>query len=131
MITRMRERMELSVLTYPVALILNDSDLSLLTIPLNSRSGKVVRGAPSYSGKRLCPGPTPGEMGEMSDRELQSILDSPTVVIQVRDASGRYLRINRRFEETFGLGRSQILGKTDYNCFQGRLPVGSAPIFWW
>jgi two-component system sensor histidine kinase/response regulator len=53
----------------------------------------------------------------MSDRELQSILDNSTAVIQVKDASGRYLRINRRFEEIFGLDRSGILGKTDHELF--------------
>ncbi len=53
----------------------------------------------------------------MSDRELQSILDNSTAVIQVKDLSGRYVRINRRFEEIFGLDRSQIIGKTDHDLF--------------
>ena len=53
----------------------------------------------------------------MSDRELQSILDNSTAVIQVKDLRGRYLRVNRRFEEIFGLDRSQILGKTDHDLF--------------
>jgi two-component system sensor histidine kinase/response regulator len=59
----------------------------------------------------------PGKGGEMSDRELQSILDNSTAVIQVKDVDGRYLRINRRFEEIFGLDRSKILGKTDHELF--------------
>src|SRR5579862_6195966 len=54
---------------------------------------------------------------EMSDRELQSILDNSTAVVQVKDLSGRYVRINRRFEEIFGLDRSQILGKNDHDLF--------------
>jgi PAS domain S-box-containing protein len=53
----------------------------------------------------------------MSDRELQSILDNSTAVIQVKDLAGRYVRINRRFEAIFGLDRSQILGKTDHDLF--------------
>src|ERR1700720_4117756 len=53
----------------------------------------------------------------MSDRELQSILDNSTAVIQVKDLSGRYVRINQRFEEIFGLDRAQILGKTDHDLF--------------
>ena len=53
----------------------------------------------------------------MSDRELQSILDNSTAVVQVKDLSGRYVRINRRFEEIFGLDRSQIIGKTDHDLF--------------
>jgi PAS domain S-box-containing protein len=54
---------------------------------------------------------------KMSDRELQSILDNSTAVIQVKDLSGRYVRINRRFEEIFGLDRSEIVGKTDHDLF--------------
>jgi PAS domain S-box-containing protein len=53
----------------------------------------------------------------MSDRELQSILDNSTAVVQVKDLNGRYVRINRRFEEIFGLDRTQILGKTDHDLF--------------
>jgi two-component system, sensor histidine kinase and response regulator len=53
----------------------------------------------------------------MSDRELQSILDNSTAVIQVKGVDGHYLRINRRFEEIFGLDRSEILGKTDHELF--------------
>src|SRR5215472_15163722 len=53
----------------------------------------------------------------MSDRELQSILDNSAAVIEVKDVSGRYLRINRRFEEIFGLDQSEVLGKTDYDLF--------------
>jgi hypothetical protein len=47
-------------------------------------------------------------MGEMSRRDLQSILDNSTLVIQVKDAGGRYVRINCRFEG----------------------PIGSAPMTW-
>jgi hypothetical protein len=32
-------------------------------------------------------------MGEMSRRDLLSILDNSTLVIQVKDAGGRYVRI--------------------------------------
>jgi PAS domain S-box-containing protein len=53
----------------------------------------------------------------MSNRELQSILDNSTAVIQMKDLAGRYVRINRRFEAIFGLDRSQILGKTDHDLF--------------
>jgi PAS domain S-box-containing protein len=53
----------------------------------------------------------------MSDRELQSILDNSTAVIQVKDLGGHYLRINRQWEEIFGLRRSQIIGKTDHELF--------------
>jgi two-component system sensor histidine kinase/response regulator len=60
-------------------------------------------------------------MEQMSDRELQSILDNSTAVIEVKDVNGRYLRINRRFEEIFGLDRSEVLGKTDHDLFCGEI----------
>jgi PAS domain S-box-containing protein len=53
----------------------------------------------------------------MSDRELQSILDNSPAVIYVKDISGHFLRVNRRFEEIFGLDRSQIVGKTNHELF--------------
>ena len=53
----------------------------------------------------------------MRDLELQSILDNSTAIIYVKDTSGRYLRVNRQFEQTIGLDRSLILGKTDHELF--------------
>jgi PAS domain S-box-containing protein len=52
-----------------------------------------------------------------ADRELQSILDNSAAVVQVKDLDGRYLRINRRFEQIFGLDRSKVVGKTDHDLF--------------
>jgi len=53
----------------------------------------------------------------MSEQELQSILDNSNAVIYVKDTDGRYLRINRRFEDLFGVSRTEVLGKTDYDLF--------------
>src|SRR5215471_7437399 len=53
----------------------------------------------------------------MSERELQSILDNSTAVIYVKDTGGRYLRVNRRFEDLFGVSRTEVLGRTDYDLF--------------
>ena len=53
----------------------------------------------------------------MSEQELQSILDNSTAVIYVKDTCGRYLRVNRRFEDLFGVRRAEVLGKTDYDLF--------------
>jgi len=35
----------------------------------------------------------------------------------MKDAAGRYLLINRRYEELFGINRQQIAGKTDHDVF--------------
>ena len=57
----------------------------------------------------------------MSNRELQSILDNSTTLIWVKDISGRYLRINRQYEESLGVDRSKIHGKTDHELFPKEL----------
>jgi c-di-GMP phosphodiesterase len=45
--------------------------------------------------------------------QLRTILDATTAVIYLKDAAGRYLFVNRQFQEVFGLRREQILGKLD------------------
>jgi len=48
---------------------------------------------------------------------LQSIIDNSTTVVYVKDLEGRYLLVNRRFEELFHHTREAVLGKTDYDVF--------------
>lgn len=50
-------------------------------------------------------------------RLLQSIIDTSTAVIYVKDREGRFLLINSRFEELFHVTRSWIVGRTDYDVF--------------
>jgi PAS domain S-box-containing protein len=45
--------------------------------------------------------------------KLQQIIDNSATLIFVKDTKGRYLLVNRAFEETFGLGREEMKGKTD------------------
>ncbi len=59
---------------------------------------------------------------EMDEREtvevrLQQIIDNTTAVIYVKDAEGRYVLINRRFEELFHVRREHMAGRTDYDVF--------------
>ncbi len=59
---------------------------------------------------------------EMDEREkveerLQQIIDNTTAVIYVKDAEGRYVLVNRRFEELFHVRRNQMAGRTDYDVF--------------
>jgi formate hydrogenlyase transcriptional activator len=60
----------------------------------------------------------------MSDQELQSIFDNSTAVIYVKDRGGRYLRVNRRFEDLFGVSGAEALGKTDYDLFPREMADG-------
>ena len=48
---------------------------------------------------------------------LQSIIDNSAAVIYVKDLEGRYLLINRRYEELFHVKRQEIAGKTDFDIF--------------
>lgn len=52
-----------------------------------------------------------------SQELLQSIISNSTTVVYVKDLAGRYLLINRRFEELFHVTQAGILGKTDYDLF--------------
>jgi PAS domain S-box-containing protein len=52
-----------------------------------------------------------------SQQLLQEMADSTTAVIYVKEANGRYLLVNRRFEEIFGLRAEQIIGFTDHEIF--------------
>jgi len=48
---------------------------------------------------------------------LKAIIDNSTAVIYVKDLRGRYLLINRRYEEIFQISREATLGKTDLDLF--------------
>jgi two-component system sensor histidine kinase/response regulator len=48
---------------------------------------------------------------------LQAIFDNSNVGIHVKDLEGRYLLVNRRFEEAVGRRGDEILGKTDLDIF--------------
>ncbi|MCH8922811.1 MAG: PAS domain-containing protein [Planctomycetes bacterium] len=52
-----------------------------------------------------------------SEERLQSILDETTAVVYLKDRQGRYLLINRQFEELFHVSKAEVLGKTDLDLF--------------
>jgi len=52
-----------------------------------------------------------------SERLLHAIIDNSTTVVYVKDKDGRYLLVNRRFEELFHCSREWLAGKTDYDVF--------------
>jgi PAS domain S-box-containing protein len=52
-----------------------------------------------------------------SQHLLEAIINNSTAVIYVKDIVGRYILINRRFEELFHIKREAIAGKTDYDIF--------------
>ena len=52
-----------------------------------------------------------------SQQLLQAIIDNSQAVVYVKDLDGRYLLVNRRFEQIFRLGHGTILGRTDHEVF--------------
>ena len=52
-----------------------------------------------------------------SEVRLQSILDETTAVVYLKDRQGRYLLVNRQFEELFHVSKAEVVGKTDLDIF--------------
>jgi PAS domain S-box-containing protein len=52
-----------------------------------------------------------------SQHLLQAIVDNSPTLIYVKDLEGRYLMVNRRYEELFHVIARSLIGKTDYDVF--------------
>ena len=52
-----------------------------------------------------------------SEELLRSIINNSTAVIYAKEANGKYLLINSRFEQLFNVTLDQIRGKTDHDIF--------------
>ncbi|MEO5359629.1 MAG: response regulator [Nitrospirota bacterium] len=48
---------------------------------------------------------------------LQSIMDNAQAVIYLKDTTGRYLMVNRHFEDLFHKTKEEVTGRTDYEIF--------------
>ncbi len=59
------------------------------------------------------------ESGEAHEdhRALEELIDSSTAVIYIKDLDGRYLRINRQYEELFDVTNESVCGQTDHALF--------------
>src|SRR5260370_1423134 len=53
----------------------------------------------------------------VSQARLQAILDHSSSLIFLKNMQGRYLLVNRRFEEVFHYSSAQVVGKTDTDIF--------------
>ncbi len=56
---------------------------------------------------------------------LEGMLDNSPSLIFIKDTAGRYLLVNRQFEERFGVRRSDVLGRCDDEIFD----AGQAALF--
>lgn len=52
-----------------------------------------------------------------SEERFRAIMDNSLALIFLKDLDGRYLQINRKFEEVFHLANHDIIGKTDEEIF--------------
>ena len=50
-------------------------------------------------------------------KELQSIIDYSPSPIALKNLQGRYTRINKQFEQIYGVAAGTIMGKTDFEVF--------------
>ncbi|MEI6414781.1 MAG: PAS domain S-box protein, partial [Pseudomonadota bacterium] len=62
---------------------------------------------------------------QLGENRSKEILDNTTNVIFVKDLTGRYLFVNRRYETLFHISNEAIYGKTDFDIF----PLEAASAF--
>ncbi len=60
-----------------------------------------------------------------SEMLLHAILDNATAVIYAKDRDGRYLFVNKKYEDVFGFTTEMLKGKLDHDIF----PAESADVF--
>jgi PAS domain S-box-containing protein len=51
------------------------------------------------------------------EQQLQAILNNSTAVVALKDSEGRYLLVNRMFEQLFRFSQDEVEGKTDHDLF--------------
>ncbi len=56
-----------------------------------------------------------------SEKRLQAILDNSSTIIFMKDLQGRYILVNHRFEELFGVSKKEAMGRTDHDLFTPEL----------
>lgn len=52
-----------------------------------------------------------------SEQQLHAILDNSSAVVALKDSEGRYVMVNRMFEQLFKLKQDEVKGKTDHDLF--------------
>lgn len=56
-----------------------------------------------------------------SEQLLQAIVDNSATILYIKDPEGRYLLVNRQFENRFHVTRAAVVGRTDYDLFPREL----------
>ena len=54
---------------------------------------------------------------KLADQRMQAVVDNASAVVFMKNAEGRYLMVNRLFEQLFHMTREEIVGSTDFEIF--------------
>jgi PAS domain S-box-containing protein len=52
-----------------------------------------------------------------SEQRLQAIIDNVAAIVYVKDVEGRYLLINRHYQQVLSIDAQRMIGRTDYDFF--------------
>ena len=52
-----------------------------------------------------------------AESQYKAILDNASAIVYLKDLEGKFLLVNRRYEELFHLDANEAIGKTDYDLF--------------
>jgi PAS domain S-box-containing protein len=61
------------------------------------------------------------ELDRVRHERFQQLVDHAPAIVSVKGLDGRYLLVNRMFEDVFGIRRDRALGRTDDDLFPPRL----------
>ena len=57
----------------------------------------------------------------LSEARLQAFLQNSPAIMFMKDLDGRYVLINKQFEENFNITQDQVIGKTDYDFLSTKI----------
>jgi diguanylate cyclase (GGDEF)-like protein/PAS domain S-box-containing protein len=77
--------------------------------------------SPSTSGAKGAGDDERLRLSEERNARLQAFMDHSPSVIFIKDLQGRYLYVNERFTQAFGLGRKDVISRTDSDIFSAEI----------
>jgi PAS domain S-box-containing protein len=98
----------------------SDDEIGTLARAFNAMTGR-LRDLIASLEQRVAERKRAEEALRASQRLLQSVMDNSGAIIYVKDLEGRFILVNRRFEEIFGMDPIAIAGKTDGEVFPREL----------
>jgi len=91
-------------------------DVNVWVVPLRGGAGEIIGSLEMFADvtdqKRT------QEALRESEARLRAFSDHSPAWTFIKDSDGRYLDVNRQFEQTFGLPRERVIGKTDDEIFE-------------